>query len=147
MRKVFNSVSFAILLGQFLLVMCAKPSKEDEQIEWKQMDDFHAVMADVYHPLKDSGNLAPIKSRAEELATSASAWADATLPEKVDNEEVKGLLIKLKDGTRGLADQIKAGAADDVIQSQLTSLHDLFHALQEKWYQAGDGEEGHEDHH
>ena len=125
------------------LLACAKTSEHhDEQVEWKEMDDFHAVMADVYHPLKDSGNLEPIKSRAEELASSASSWSDSKLPEKVDNDEVKDMLVKLKEDTRSLADQIKAGTTDDVIQSQLTTLHDQFHSLQEKWY--GGGEDQHQ---
>lgn len=101
------------------------------------------VMADVFHPLKDSGNLAPVKEHAEELAASASRWADAELPEKVNNDDTKGLILKLKDGTRDLADQIAAGASDEVIQTQLTELHDLFHSIQEAWYNSGKGEEHH----
>lgn len=146
MRKVFTYVTFAVTVGYAALaiVQCSKPSeKEEEQVEWKEMDDFHAVMADVYHPLKDSGNLAPIKARAEELAASASKWSDSKLPEKVDNEEMKGRLMKLRDGTRGLADQVNAGAGDDVITTQLTELHDLFHSIQEGWYSGGEGDGHH----
>jgi hypothetical protein len=143
MRKLLN---YGALLSIILCVACSRNAGHDdheEQVEWKEMDDFHTVMADVFHPLKDSGNLQPIKTRAEELATSASTWADANLPEKVDNEEVKGLLINLKDGSRQLADKIKAGASDDAIQTQLTSLHDLFHSIQEKWYAGGDEHQHH----
>ena len=119
-----------------------KDSDKEEMVEWKEMDEFHMVMADVFHPLKDSGNLEPIKTRAEELAGSAAKWADAELPEKVDNEKVRGQLQQLKDGTRSLADQIKAGAADEDVQSALTGLHDQFHELQEAWYHEGE----HHDH-
>jgi hypothetical protein len=145
MKKVFNIWSFTMLVGMASVTLfnCSKSGKhEDEQIEWKEMDDFHMVMADVYHPLKDSGNLEPIKSRAAELAASASTWADSKLPEKVDNEETKGLLLKLKEGAQALEDQINSGATDNEIQTQLTSLHDLFHSIQEKWY-GGGGDEGH----
>jgi hypothetical protein len=145
MRKIFNYVTFAVLAGFAVLtiIQCSKPAEkeEEEQVEWKEMDDYHAVMADVFHPLKDSGNLEPIKTRAEELAASASKWADAELPKKVDNEEMKGRLAQLKDASRGLADQVNAGAGDEIITTQLTELHDLFHAIQEGWY--GGGEEHH----
>jgi hypothetical protein len=145
MRKSINIFGSIVLLGCIALtvVNCSKSEKhEDDEVEWKEMDDFHMVMADVFHPLKDSGNLEPIKSRAGELAASASKWAETELPEKVDNEEMKGLLVKLKDGTQGLEDQINSGATDDVIQKQLTELHDLFHSIQEGWY-GGHGEEHH----
>src|SRR6187399_1172916 len=134
--RLYSSV---LILAIALFSACSKKdSGKEEMIEWKEMDDFHMVMADVFHPLKDSGNLEPIKARAEELAASASKWADTKLPEKVDNEEMKGRLSKLKDGTRGLADQVNAGAGDDVITSQLTEVHDLFHSIQEGWYSGGE---------
>lgn len=104
------------------------------------MDDFHMVMADVYHPLKDSNNLAPIKSRSEELAASAERWAAAELPEKVNNDDMRGLLQKLKDGTSDLSAKIRDGADDPTITTQLTDLHGLFHHVQEAWY--GGGEHG-----
>jgi hypothetical protein len=138
MKKILSHLGYSTMI--LLMFACAKTEHrdKDEMVEWKEMDDFHAVMADVFHPLKDSGNLEPIKLRAEELASSASTWADAALPEKVDNEVVRGMLIKLKDSTRSLADQIKAGATDDVIQSELTALHDQFHSVQERWYGGGE---------
>ncbi len=132
--QVYSALFSFALLG---MLSCSKPSEKEEMVEWKEMDEFHMVMADVYHPLKDSGNLEPIRSRAEELAASAAKWTEAELPEKVDNEKVKGQLLKLKDGTRALADQIKTAATDDVDQTQLTDLHDLFHELQEAWYHEG----------
>jgi hypothetical protein len=145
MRKTLNITGFIVMIGYAALIAfsCSKSEKHDEQIEWKEMDEFHMVMADVYHPLKDSGNLEPIKSRAAELAASAAKWAQAPLPDKVDNEETKGLLLKLKDGAKGLEDQVNSGATDDVIQMQLTELHDLFHGIQEKWYGGGEGEQHH----
>jgi hypothetical protein len=132
-----------LILAISISFSCSKKTSEkEEMVEWKEMDEFHMVMADVFHPLKDSGNLEPIRTRAEELAASATKWADAELPEKVDNEKVRGQLQQLKDGTRELADQVKAGAADDDIQSALTGLHDQFHELQEAWYHEGE----HHDH-
>ena len=135
--------STLLLLAISLFFSCSKKdSGKEEMVEWKEMDEFHMVMADVFHPLKDSGNLEPVKTRADELAASAAKWADAELPAKVDNEKVRGQLQQLKDGTRGLADQIKAGATDEDVQSALTGLHDQFHELQEAWYHEGE----HHDH-
>ncbi len=48
-----------------ILFSCGgKHEEESDDVEWKEMDDFHMIMADVYHPLKDSNNLAPIKKQS-----------------------------------------------------------------------------------
>ena len=56
----------------------------------------------------------------------------------VDNDEVKGMLQELKEGTSALAEQVADGTPDEELSAQLTELHDLFHHLQEKWYEEGD---------
>ena len=97
------------------------------------MDDFHLIMAETFHPYKDSSNLDPVKRRAAELMASADRWASSDLPEKVDNDEVKGKLTQLKAEAATLAEQVRS-ADDNVIGEQLTRLHDTFHELQEAWY-------------
>jgi hypothetical protein len=120
-------------------------AESDEMVEWAEMDSFHTIMADVFHPLKDSGNVQPIMERATELADEAEKWANAPLPAKVDNEEMKELLTNLKNGTRDLAVQIAEGTEEDIAGTRLHELHDLFHKIQEKWY--GGGKEEHHDKH
>ena len=102
--------------------------------EWKAMDDFHVIMADTFHPFKDSSNLEPAKTHSEHLAMEAEKWAAAPLPEKVNNEETKAKLEQLKTDTRALADKVKAGGTDEEVGTQLTAIHDLFHKIQESWY-------------
>ena len=110
--------------------------------DWKEMDAFHTIMAEAFHPFKDSANLAPAKVQAEALANSAAAWQAAPLPAKVDNEEVKTKLETLKSGTAAFVETVKAGN-DEAIGKSLTQLHDQFHELQEAWYAGHD----HEHHH
>lgn len=134
-KTIHSSVLIAVLI---LLWSCGgKTTNSDDMDDWKEMDDFHMVMADVFHPLKDSGNLDPIRLQAEDLAASAATWADAKLPGKVDNDEVRSKLTDLKAGTRELADQIKDQAPDSVVSQKLTALHDQFHKLQEAWHGGG----------
>jgi hypothetical protein len=113
---------------------------ESDSEEWQQMDNFHLIMAETFHPYKDTANLEPIKVHAEHLAMEAEKWADSKLPTKVDNEETKAKLAKLKTDTRALADKIKAGGTDEEIGKDLTAVHDLFHEIQETWYGGGHGE-------
>jgi hypothetical protein len=115
-------------------------STETSSEEWKEMDSFHLIMAETFHPYKDSANLEPVKVHAEHLAMEADKWASTTLPDKVNNDEVKSKLEKLKTDTRGLADKIKAGGSNEEIAAQLTAVHDLFHEIQEAWYGGHKGE-------
>jgi hypothetical protein len=51
----------------------------EDSSEWKEMDSFHMIMAEAFHPYKDSSNLAPVKKLAEEMAAEAEKWASASL--------------------------------------------------------------------
>jgi hypothetical protein len=111
----------------------------EEANEWAEMDSFHMIMAEAFHPFKDSANLEPVKTLAEEMAMEADKWATAALPAKVDTDEVKALLAKLKTDTRTLADKVKAGATNEELGADLTALHDNFHGIMEAWH-TGAGE-------
>jgi hypothetical protein len=123
----------------------ATESSSADSEEWKEMDSFHMIMAEAFHPYKDSTNLAPAKKLAEEMAAEAEKWAAAELPEKVNTDAVKENLQKLKTDTRALADLIKSGADDAVIGSSLNALHDSFHSIMEAWHGGAEKHE-HEEH-
>lgn len=139
--KISTRPLSCILLLAIFLFACGKKSdtSEGSSDEWPEMDSFHMVMSDAYHPYKDSANVAPVKKLAEEMALEAERWQGATLPSKVNNDAIKGQLEKLKVDARALADQIKAGATDEQIGASLTALHHSFHAIMEAWYGGGDG--------
>ncbi len=142
---------FVILLLLTLTTSCSIKKHHEEKGEWKELASFHKIMAEVFHPLKDSGNVAPAKKMAAQLADEAEHWAAASLPEKVNNDEMKSNLQKLKADTRTLADEISKGASDDIVKEKLTSLHNQFHKIMEAWeeghHQEGEGEDHEEDEH
>ncbi|HET9487273.1 MAG TPA: hypothetical protein VFO54_07565 [Chryseosolibacter sp.] len=106
---------------------------EEEVSDWKEMDEFHLIMAETFHPYKDSANLEPVKTRAGELMEAADRWSSASLPEKVDNDTVRKKLQQLKSEARSLAESVSS-ADDEEIGEKLTRLHDTFHEIQETWY-------------
>jgi ABC-type glycerol-3-phosphate transport system substrate-binding protein len=143
----FNFLMFIVLM--VVAAACGnKETSESDDVEWKEMDEFHEVMADMYHPLKDSNNLEPIKKNVANFSAAATKWAQAKVPAKVDNGEIKDLLAQLEDGSQALKKMIDEGSPDEEIASKLTGLHDIFHTIMEKWYSAGkeDGAEEHHDH-
>ena len=140
-----NTIFYPILLALIIFSGCTSKKETTTSTsdldEWKEMDSFHMIMAEAFHPYKDSTNLAPAKKLAEELAVEADKWTSAPLPEKVDTEEVKEQLQKLKLATRSFADLINNGADDATIGTSLNALHSSFHEIMEAWH---DGKEEHE---
>jgi hypothetical protein len=146
LKQLMNIACLAALIVAFSCASKKDDSAETgdaDQKEWKEMDEFHMVMAETFHPYKDSANLEPVKSQAGELVSSAEKWAASTLPEKVNNDEMKGKLEELKNESAVLVQTVSSGD-DKAIGDQLTKVHDLFHVIQEEWY--GGGEHGHEHH-
>lgn len=109
-------------------------TEETQPEEWTGMDEFHMVMAESFHPYRDSANIEPAKQYAAEMVAAAEAWSKNTIPSRVDNEEVRKLMDQLKAQCQELLDATTSNVADS-IGSTLTTVHDTFHHLQEKWYQ------------
>lgn len=144
MKKInlYLSIAFITLLA----VACGSKKHEEaaNNDAWPEMDEFHFIMAESFHPFKDSTNLEPAKANAAELAKVAEKWANAPLPEKVDTEEIKSDLAQLKNGTDAFIQVVQEGDSVKIGES-LTALHDQFHKLQEAWY--GGKKDGHEHKH
>jgi hypothetical protein len=130
MKVSFGKISF-VLVSIAMVIACSKKAESDE---WPEMDSFHMIMAEAYHPYKDSANVEPAKKLAKEMADEAVRWQTGSLPEKVNNDEVKALLIKIKDDTRVFAEGVSADMTDEEIGVKLTELHDEFHAVMEAWH-------------
>lgn len=146
MLKLYTLCAVACTLS-FMISGCSTKKDGGHETEaadeWKPMDDFHMIMAESFHPFRDSADLGPAKANAESMAAAAQTWLDAPIPEKVNNDEIKTKLQQLKSEADAFATISKSDDTEAIGQS-LTKLHDLFHGLQEDWY-GGHGEE-HEHH-
>lgn len=142
----------AVVLTTWMMVQCSGNRQDEsneavtEEVadddEWKGMDDFHMVMAESFHPYKDSANLEPAKQLAAEMADLAARWADDPLPAKVDTDNVRQMLDELKTQTSAFAAQVSAGDTTSMGES-LNRIHDHFHHLMETWYNSGTHEHEH----
>jgi hypothetical protein len=149
MYKKQNLVALGLLVFMVVLAACSskKESTTSEALEedtWESMDKFHMVMAESFHPYKDSANLAPAKANAAAMADAAREWLNAPLPEKVNTARVKAQLLQLKTDTETFVTTV-ASDDDKAIGESLNVLHDLFHEIQEAWY--SDGAEHHHHEH
>lgn len=99
--------------------------------KWKELDEFHTVMSETFHPAEE-GKLGPIKSRSQEMVDKAMAWMRSKAPEGFDKKAINVSLKQLLKGTKELNGLVKANATDKEITDKLTAVHDLFHQIEEK---------------
>lgn len=123
-----------------LMVLSCASKKEHDHAglsgnEWKAMDSFHVIMAEAFHPFRDSADLEPVKARASALMTAANEWASAPLPERVDNDEMRSRLEALSAQATTLAESVQS-QDDNAIGEHLKLLHTTFHRIEEAWYES-----------
>jgi hypothetical protein len=117
-------------------------TEDVEETEWPAMDEFHMLMAESFHPFKDSANLEPAKLNAAAMAASASQWLQTSIPKQVDTEEVRDKLKTLSEATAEFVETVQS-SNDELIAGELEAIHDIFHELQEVWYSHTSGHEDH----
>jgi hypothetical protein len=123
MKKLFSFLAMSFI---FFTIAHAQ-----EKAKWKEMDDFHVVMAATFHPAEE-GNLQPIRTRSTEMADRAVAWKGSDAPEGYDKKAVNKTLKKLVQGAKEIDKKVKANATDKELVAELTALHDVFHQIMEK---------------
>ncbi len=117
-----------------LLASCAsKGTKENSTQEWKEMDAFEITIEKAFKPLKDSSTVDAATRMMAQVADEAEKLAASTLPDKMNNEEIKKKLEKLKTDSRALANEIATGTEDDVIGTDFYKIHDLYQAIYNAW--------------
>jgi hypothetical protein len=144
MINMKNRIPVFILLA--FASACSTKEHHEEKREWKELDSFHKVIAEVYHPMMDSGNFEPVRKKAAQLADEAERWASASLPERMNNDEMTSNLQKLKVEARSLADEVSKDAPNGLIKGMLLSVHEEFHKIMEAWEDSHHEEGEDEDH-
>jgi hypothetical protein len=134
-----------IFLAIVLFSCSHKENHEEESGDWKELEEFHKIMAKVYHPLKEEENLEPAKKMMNQLADEAEKWSAADLPEKVNTPAMKEQLQKLKSDARALANEIDKGVSDEVIKEKLNQLHEQFHQIRKTWASSKESDDEVED--
>jgi hypothetical protein len=134
---------FAFMFVAAVFISCNGKKESSSTGEWKELDSYHDVLAEVYHPLSDSGNVEPARRLLGSLAEKGDSLAMASLPEKVNTEEMKSLISTITSDTRNLANEIKNGVSDSVVSQRLNPIHDQFHKIHEIW----SGGQEHGEHH
>lgn len=96
---------------------------------WKELDAYHMVMMQVWHPAKEKGDMAPIRAKAGALAASADVVAAAAIPGACDTPANRGDVAKVQAESRALAALVASNASDTAVLAALRALHDRFETV------------------
>ena len=119
--------SFVRFLSAFLIFSFFANAQETST--WPEMDAFHDVMSQTWHPIEE-GNYEPIHARSNELAEAAAAWKKSDIPgEYKAVKDIKKKLKELATETKELNKEITKGCSDEEIKEDMEELHELFHDI------------------
>jgi hypothetical protein len=96
--------------------------------DWKELKEFHKVMAQTFHPMEE-GDYKPIRERSGEMAEKARLLVESKVPAEFNKPEMIQAIQELSKGSRTLDAMIKNKATDEEINKSLTALHDTFHKI------------------
>ena len=99
--------------------------------EWKQMEDFHTIMAKSYHPVEE-GNLQPVKDNVDALVQKAQAWQASAIPSGYNTKQVKPVLDKLVRECQAVKVAVVQNKNNADLKKLITAAHKTFHEIMEK---------------
>ncbi|RTY92408.1 hypothetical protein [Flavobacterium sp. GT3R68] len=96
--------------------------------KWPAMHEFHEVMSQTFHPAEE-GNLAPIKSRSEEMMKKAAAILKSDIPQEFRTEPVLAEAERLQLKSKDLHNMVITNTPNEAIVKLLTDIHLTFHRI------------------
>ena len=95
---------------------------------WKELDAYHMVMMQVWHPAKEKADLSPIRAQAGKLSDSAEQLAKAAIPAACDTPANRDAVARVLADSRALA-TLAASGSDAQVKDALAALHERFEVL------------------
>jgi hypothetical protein len=123
-----NKIIFILIIGLIAYAKSFSQSNHKEFSEWKELKDFHEVIAHTFHPMEE-GNFKPIRERSGELYKAAQNLTASKIPADLNTTEVKNAVRKLNNETAELDRIIKDKATDEQVKTSLTAVHETFHKI------------------
>ena len=126
--KIKLTLFLVIISFTSIFAQTKKQTENPKFDSWKELKDFHAVIAATFHPAEE-GKLGPIKMRAIQLKSKAHILASSKIPAPYNNLKVKALVQKLSEQTTILEKMVADKKSDDEIKTNLSAVHDTFHEI------------------
>ena len=97
---------------------------------WKELDQFHEILAATWHPV-GMGDFKPVKEKAAKLLEAAKAWGDSKVPAKCDKKPVRDAVASSVLNANAVADLVAKQAPDSSVKDAMKKLHDGFEAAED----------------
>lgn len=126
---VFGLLALALTVAAPCIAHAQNTSAK--KAEWKEMHDFHEVMATTFHPAEEK-NFAPLKQKSGMLVERAKAWKASAVPAGYKPEATKTILNRLVKQCKKVDKLVKKGKSDEELFAGINMAHDIFHEIMEK---------------
>ena len=127
MKKIF--IPLVILFITLIGFSQEKPSG------WKELDDFHAIVAPVFHTF-EKGNFHAAKDSAGLVLDRARSWQASNIPPGLDASIYKPLIDKLVAQCLLVYDAVQTKKTDEELKPLLRKAHNTFHEILAKYNQS-----------
>ncbi|MEO5817838.1 MAG: hypothetical protein ABIT20_21390 [Gemmatimonadaceae bacterium] len=97
---------------------------------WKELDAFHTLLAETWHPVAKSNDLKLIRAKATALSVAAQAWAASTVPASCDTKTIRDAIATVATGSTDIATMVSTQAPDSAVKNSLKALHTRFEVVE-----------------
>ncbi len=115
-----------------LFIVAITSFSQEKPTGWKELDNFHAIVAPVFHTA-EKGNYHAAKDSALLVLQRAKQWQSAAIPAGLDAAIYKPLIDRLVLETTAVNDAVKANKPDDELKLLLRKAHNTFHEILGKY--------------
>jgi len=129
LAAIIDAVNWDVVNQNYLQALQGSLLKTIEKETWTELNNFHEVMAETFHP-SEKGDLKPIRERSGELMEKARALQSGKKPLSFDTPEIKKSIDDLVKGSVAMNQLVRKKADDKTLALKLSELHDVFHTIQ-----------------
>ncbi len=97
---------------------------------WKELDAYHKLMMDTWHPAKGKNDLKPFKAKANDMAAAAKLLKASTPPKGCDAPGLRKAADELSPATSDAAVMVAKKAGDAELKAALGALLEKFEVLE-----------------
>ncbi len=117
-----------VLLAIIAVSFSANSQANKTMNAWAELNSFHKVMSETFHPSED-GNLKPIKMRSKELLDLAVALHQSKVPAGIDAAKMSENTMRLAVACKELYGLTELNESDEAITKKLAEAHNIFHDI------------------
>jgi soluble cytochrome b562 len=122
--------ALAVLTIPAIVSAQAAPMQHAESSGWKELDAFHKILAEAWHPAAQ-GDTKIARAKATELVEAARVWRRSKAPASCTGEAVRTGMTRMATELDWFADAVKRESSDDAVKVTLKTVHDTFEGFAE----------------